>query len=412
MNNFVSYTHTKEEQLASQNKDIEEEKHSNDNYKGIVCKKPWGYEFLPYESKKIGMWCLTVYKGHTTSLHCHFKKDTLLIVLSGCARIELIDGEVRSLSRMETIFIPRKKFHAIGSFSSKTCILEIEIFSNELNFSDKNDLLRINDQYHRKPVGYQSSVELITTGLEGYDYFSFHDTTKKIIDNVTLSFEQYQKQIPFQRNTHRILIHGSVYDEASHCILKEGSLLNNIQHYTPLGIISVLSISNNDWKDDSKVIHDYEQLKLMIKELRQKKQQIVLTSGCYDILHVGHLHTLKQAKSLGDTLIVCLSSDEQIKTLKGNTRPINTFQDRLDLFKTIECVDYIFPYQEDFIETEETLGSIMKIIDPDTWVKGSDYTVQAIQAKHPYLRNIQIIPLIENKSTTNIIKKIGADFKK
>lgn len=131
-----------------------------------------------------------------------------------------------------------------------------------------------------------------------------------------------------------------------------------------------------------------------------------MTSGCFDILHVGHLNTLKKAKSLGDILVVCLSSDEQIRSLKGESRPINNFEDRLNLFKTIECVDYILPYQEEYIETEETLGSIMKILDPDVWVKGSDYTLEGIKEKHPYLRNIQLLPLIEYRSTTNIIRKI------
>jgi rfaE bifunctional protein nucleotidyltransferase chain/domain len=194
--------------------------------------------------------------------------------------------------------------------------------------------------------------------------------------------------------------------------LKEGSILDQDEQAISIGPILMLSIEKHDWKEDKKVIHDVEQLRLLKKQLDKSSKKIVLTSGCFDILHVGHLNTLKKAKSLGDILIVCLSSDEQIRALKGKSRPINKFDDRLSLFKTIECVDYIFPYQEEFIQTEESLGSIMKILDPDIWVKGSDYTIHGIKEKHPYLRNIELLPFVDEKSTTRIIKKIEENFKR
>ena len=104
--------------------------------------------------------------------------------------------------------------------------------------------------------------------------------------------------------------------------------------------------------------------------------------------------------------MVCLSSDEQIKKLKGETRPVNNYWDRINLFKMIECVDYIVLYDEVNNETEETLGEIMKIVDPYVWVKGSDYTAKQIRNKHPYLRDIKILDNVPDLSTTNIIKKI------
>jgi D-beta-D-heptose 7-phosphate kinase/D-beta-D-heptose 1-phosphate adenosyltransferase len=104
--------------------------------------------------------------------------------------------------------------------------------------------------------------------------------------------------------------------------------------------------------------------------------------------------------------MICLSSDEQIKILKGSDRPINNYKDRIDLFKTISYVDYIILYNEEDIENELTLGNIMKTIDPFYWVKGDDYNQEDIFKKHPYLKNIKLIKNIENKSTTNIINKI------
>lgn len=402
MDNFISVLDEKELELVNQNRDIEVRQNARINYKKTVCVKPWGYEFLPYESNKIGIWCLTMYKGQSTSIHCHFKKDTLLIILSGCARIEYFNGEVSYLSTLQSLFIPKKKFHSIGSFSEKTCILEIEIFSNEIHFSDKNDLLRVHDQYHRKSTGYQSSVKLETENLEQYNYFELSKGSEIMIDGLTICVSgEFKKDI---RDSLQILLDGNVL--AQNHVIKEGSILASHETVIPLEPILILSICKHDWNEDKKVIHTIEQLRIVKKNLEKQDKKIILTSGCFDILHVGHLNTLKKAKSLGDILVVCLSSDEQIRSLKGESRPINNFEDRLNLFKTIECVDYILPYQEEYIETEETLGSIMKILDPDVWVKGSDYTLEGIKEKHPYLRNIQLLPLIEYRSTTNIIRKI------
>lgn len=405
MNHFFVPVEDKEVELVNQNKELHTKQNDRDDFHKTVCVKPWGYEFLPYESKKIGIWCLTVYKDQATSLHCHFRKDTILIVLSGCARIGFLNGDVMALSTLQSLYVPKGKFHSVGSFSEKTCILEIEVFSNDATFSDKNDLLRINDQYHRKSTGYQSSVKRVTDDLETYDFFEIQDGFRKVIDSVTLSTS---KEVLNKQNTIQILLEGTLYCEQQ--VIKEGSILNSKNNYISLTPIVVLTITKHDWKEDCKIIHSFEHLKIIKKSLTDKK--LILTSGCYDILHVGHLNTLKKAKDLGDILIVCLSSDKQIRALKGETRPINKFEDRLNLFKTIECVDYIFPYEEEYIETEETLGSIMKNLDPDVWVKGSDYTIQGIKEKHPYLRNIQIFPLVENKSTTNIIQRIYSDFKK
>lgn len=188
---------------------------------------------------------------------------------------------------------------------------------------------------------------------------------------------------------------------------KEGTVVNLKEKiYQPVEKCVMLSVDKLLWEEDTKIIYNFDQLKLIKETLHEENKKIVLTSGCFDILHVGHLETLKRSKMLGDVLIVCLSSDEQIKALKGSSRPINNYEDRINLFKTITYVDYIVLYNEENIEQEETLGTIMKIVDPYTWVKGSDYNPVDILRKHPYLRNITILPLVDEKSTTNIVKKI------
>jgi D-glycero-beta-D-manno-heptose 1-phosphate adenylyltransferase len=407
MNRFSSFPTEEELELTKHNEQHGE--NTRVDYRNRVCIKPWGHEFLPYESNKIGMWCLTVNKGHSTSLHCHFKKDTLLIVLSGCAKIGFMGGTYQSLSVMQTVFIPKKRFHSISSFSEKSILLEIEIFSNKVNFSDKNDLLRLNDQYHRKPIGYSSSVEVKSENLEEFNYFELKPGCDIMVDEVRLDMSVLTGTPSAKKDSHTILIEGNIYSNQS--IVKEGTILDESSTYTSLEPVTVLTLSKYDWREDRKVIHGFEHLALIKKELELSSKNIILTSGCFDVLHVGHLHTLKVAKNLGDTLIVCLSSDEQIRALKGESRPINNFRDRLNLFKTIEYVDYIFPYTEESIEDEQTLGDIMKSLAPHYWVKGTDYTLEGIKAKHPYLRNIYLVPLLEDKSTTNIVKKITKSLK-
>lgn len=170
--------------------------------------------------------------------------------------------------------------------------------------------------------------------------------------------------------------------------------------------ITILTLEKFDYQDDKKIIHNLEQLKIIIQDLKKTNKQLVLSSGCFDILHVGHIKNLIEAKKMGDILMVCLSNDEQIKKLKGDTRPVNNYEDRINLFKTIKYVDYVILYNETNIDTEETLGEIMKIVDPNIWAKGSDYKVDEIFKKHPYLKKIKLIDNIENKSTTKIIQKI------
>jgi rfaE bifunctional protein nucleotidyltransferase chain/domain len=396
----------KEIEIIQKNRYIEEETHSEIDYKNKVCIKPWGHEFLVFNNKCVAIWHLVMNKGHSTSLHTHFKKDTFLMVISGCAKIGLIDNKSIVLNTMESVFIPRYKFHSISSFSDQMILLEMEIFTQGLTFSDKNDLLRLDDQYKRKPVGYESSVSVIRENLEKYEYFYIDPGTYKRNDvAIKHSIISTEEELDSLKNkTYCILLEGQIFSDYHY--YKEGSILSPPKSYKPIGKCHILTIDKLLWEEDTKIVYSLDQLKLIQEKLKREKKKIVLTSGCFDILHVGHLETLKQAKMLGDTLIVCLSSDEQITALKGSSRPINKYKDRINLFKTIRYVDYIVLYNEENIEQEETLGTIMKIVDPFTWVKGSDYKIEDISKKHPYLRNITILPLVEEKSTTNIVKKI------
>lgn len=381
----------------------------NVNYKNSVCIKPWGYEFLIYESTKIGIWWLRLNKNHSTSIHTHFSKDTIIVLIDGCAVIRLLNDEQVILNKMDSIYIPKKKFHGITCFSDSITLMEIEIFDESVHFSDKNDLLRIDDQYQRPKTGYESSVTSITENIEQYGHFFVNSTFRKNINDSIISCEYFNSSDLdiYSKNNYNFILDGTVFINNQY--IKEGSIIKNTELEKLLYSNSVpllLSIRCDNYIEDSKIIYDKEHLKALIKSIKQRNIKIILTSGCYDIIHVGHLNNLRAAKSLGDILIVCLSSDEQIKKLKGDKRPINNYKDRVNLFKTISYVDYIVLYNEENIEKETTLDEIIKITNPDCWTKGCDYTKEEIYDKHPSLKNIILIDNVQGKSTTTIIKKI------
>lgn len=383
--------------LCRSHDSIKHEMHSEVDYRNKVCVKPWGHEFLIFQNESIGMWFLRITGGNRTSVHCHYNKDTTVLVLKGTMRLELVDGKVVTVNEMDTVYIPHYKFHSIGSFSPETYIIEIEVYNKSINFSDKNDLLRITDIYKRRDNKYETSIDL-SDDLEKYDYFHLFNGFNKLFKDVELKVSNVREK----GSKHTILLDGNI--NMGRTIIGPGSFIEFNDTLNCLEDVSLfLSVKNRGSSVNHKIIHCNEQLSNLIKI---NNSRIVLTSGCFDIIHAGHVYNLIQAKNCGDTLMVCLSSDEQIKKLKGETRPVNNYQDRINLFKMIECVDYIILYDEVNNDTEETLDEIMRLVNPHVWVKGSDYTIEQIRKKHPHLREIKILDNIPDLSTTKIIKKI------
>lgn len=140
------------------------------------------------------------------------------------------------------------------------------------------------------------------------------------------------------------------------------------------------------------------------KELRQSGKKIVFTNGCFDILHVGHVQYLTTAKSFGDILIVGLNTDESVKILKGENRPINNEKDRAEVLLGLKAVDYVVLFGE------RTAENLVSEIRPDIYVKGGDYTVDKIpEAKivQSYGGRVELVQFVAGHSTTNIIRQIA-----
>jgi D-beta-D-heptose 7-phosphate kinase/D-beta-D-heptose 1-phosphate adenosyltransferase len=132
--------------------------------------------------------------------------------------------------------------------------------------------------------------------------------------------------------------------------------------------------------------------------LNNRDFKLVFTNGCFDLIHRGHLELLKYAKSLGDKLVVAVNSDSSVKELKGNSRPINSLIDRMEVLSSLEVVDYVVSFDD------ITPYGVIKEISPDILVKGSDWSGDIIGSE--LVSEVREFELVENLSTTLVIDRI------
>jgi rfaE bifunctional protein nucleotidyltransferase chain/domain len=140
-----------------------------------------------------------------------------------------------------------------------------------------------------------------------------------------------------------------------------------------------------------------------ISAFKSANQKIVTTNGCFDILHVGHVRILNEAKALGDILIVGINSDESVRRLKGDARPIVSQDDRAEILANLQAVDLVTIFDED------TPVEFLQVAKPDIHVKGQDYNSKEL-AEKPVVEamggSVKLLPLVASKSTTALIGKI------
>lgn len=141
----------------------------------------------------------------------------------------------------------------------------------------------------------------------------------------------------------------------------------------------------------------------LIEKLKTEGKKVVFTNGCFDILHVGHLRYLEQAREQGDLLVIGVNSDASVKRLKGPTRPINSEMDRAEMLAGLKAVDYTV------IFTEDTPVEIIDELKPSIHVKGGDYKKEDLPETEVVERNggeVRILMLVDGKSTTSVVNKI------
>jgi len=150
------------------------------------------------------------------------------------------------------------------------------------------------------------------------------------------------------------------------------------------------------------MLYQPEELVSIVTKIRDKGGKTVFTNGCFDILHTGHVRYLSESKKLGDIQIVALNTDNSVKRLKGEARPINKLEDRAEVIAALRSVDYVTFFDE------ETPASILEIIRPDILTKGGDYLKEKVVGYDllmSYGGEVIILDFVEGKSTTRIIEK-------
>ncbi len=152
-------------------------------------------------------------------------------------------------------------------------------------------------------------------------------------------------------------------------------------------------------------IVDEATLKQWVRDAQHSGEVVVMTNGCFDILHAGHVDYLTQAKKLGDRLIVAVNSDESVSRLKGPHRPINSLENRMKVLSALDAVDWVLPFGE------ETPRRLISEVLPDILVKGADYEVHQIAGAKEVLQNggeVITITLTPGVSTTATLQKMKA----
>lgn len=142
----------------------------------------------------------------------------------------------------------------------------------------------------------------------------------------------------------------------------------------------------------------------IVRHGQAEGKTFVVTNGCFDILHVGHVRYLQKTKEFADKLIVMLNSDISVKSIKGPERPINCEADRAEILSSLSCVDYVVLFDE------SSPAKLLESIKPDVYTKGADYTLETLPERDIVLKNnirVEFIEFVEGKSTTNVIKKIS-----
>ena len=161
-------------------------------------------------------------------------------------------------------------------------------------------------------------------------------------------------------------------------------------------------------KSEDKILRTELELVEVIKGLKESNKRLIMTNGCFDILHIGHVKYLEQASSFGDELIVAVNDDESVSNLKGTNRPINCVEDRMLMLASLSSVSYVIAF------SSATPVDLYAKVRPDVLVKGGDYQESEIIGSD-VVKNlggeIKITPLVSDRSTTHLIQKIKRIYK-
>ncbi|GJQ57934.1 MAG: D-glycero-beta-D-manno-heptose 1-phosphate adenylyltransferase [Candidatus Scalindua sp. AMX11] len=143
----------------------------------------------------------------------------------------------------------------------------------------------------------------------------------------------------------------------------------------------------------AEIIRDHTQLQTTIEGLKRSGKKIIFANGCFDILHVGHIRYLQEAKRLGDLLVVAVNDDASMRALKGEGHPYMPEEERLEILAALRCIDYLTLF------TEKTVDSLLLQLKPDVQAKGTDYTKETVPERETVLSYGGEIAITGDKKT-------------
>ncbi|HEY5642256.1 MAG TPA: bifunctional D-glycero-beta-D-manno-heptose-7-phosphate kinase/D-glycero-beta-D-manno-heptose 1-phosphate adenylyltransferase HldE [Woeseiaceae bacterium] len=174
-----------------------------------------------------------------------------------------------------------------------------------------------------------------------------------------------------------------------------------------IGVASVtpgeLSVALHQRGQGGRGLVEIDALLALVAEARERNERIVMTNGCFDVLHAGHVAYLEEAKNLGDRLVVAVNDDDSVRRLKGNTRPINTLEDRMLVLAGLAAVDWVVPFSAD------TPAGLIAAVLPDVLVKGGDYKPEEIAGARDVLQNggeVRVLAFRQGHSSSRIIDRL------
>ncbi len=263
---------------------------------------------------------------------------------------------------------------------------------------DINDETTLKDALQRLKSEVDLDVSLITLSEDGIaiyeDELKIFPTVAKEVFDVTGAGDTVIASIAFALSAGK-----SIEETAAFSNLAAGVVVGKIGSAT-VSIDEIEEYEATLHKSTSDAhIKNFEDIEQIVKRYRKSGKKVVFTNGCFDILHVGHVKYLQEAKSFGDVLIVGLNSDESVSRLKGPSRPVNIAGDRAYILAALEAVDFVVPFEED------TPYSLIKMIQPDTLVKGGDYEGKEVVGTE-FSGELKLVDFVDGKSTTKTIQKI------
>tara|TARA_B100000795_G_scaffold173849_1_gene131184 strand:- start:17 stop:1441 length:1425 start_codon:yes stop_codon:yes gene_type:complete len=245
---------------------------------------------------------------------------------------------------------------------------------------------------------YNLSYSLITLSEEGVAIFDselrIHPTFSQEVFDVTGAGDTVLASLGFA-----LACNNNIDSAVKFSNLAAGVVVGKIGSAT-VTINEIINYESNLNKHSSyKNIKTWDEISTVAIGLKNNDKKIIFTNGCFDILHIGHVKYLEQTKSFGDILILGLNSDESVRRLKGKNRPINSQDDRACILASLKVIDYVVLFDED------TPYNLIKLIQPDVLVKGSDYDGKQVVG-HDIVKEVKLVKFIDGKSTTNTIERI------